>query len=113
MALALEALGSPAAAIEQCQDATRLRPKLAQAHYKLGWLLDREGRRGPAIECLRAASALRPGTAFALLCEAIILGWTDDDRTSEELVRRAISLEPRRGEAHAMLGSILMQQGRF
>lgn len=113
MALALDALGSPAAAIEHYQEATRLRPTLAEAHYKLGLLLDREGRRKPAIKCLRAASALRPGTAFALLCEARILGLTDDDTTSEELVRRAISLEPRNGDAHATLGTILMQQGRF
>ena len=62
---------------------------------------------------LHAASALRPGTAFALLCEAKILSLTDNDSTSEELVRRAISLEPRNGGAHAMLGTILMQQGRF
>jgi tetratricopeptide (TPR) repeat protein len=113
MALALEALGSPTAAIEQYQEATRLQPALAEAHYKLGLLLEREGRRERAIECLRAASALRPGTAFALLCEAIILGLTDDDRTSEELVRRAILLEPRNGGAHGMLGTILMRQGRF
>ena len=64
-------------------------------------------------ESLRAACALRPGTAFALLCEARILGLTHDDSTSEELVRRAISLEPRNGDAHVMLGTILMQQGRF
>jgi tetratricopeptide (TPR) repeat protein len=113
MALALDALGSPAAAIEHYQEATRLRPTLAEAHYKLGMLLDREGRRKRAIECLRAASELRPGTAFALLCEARILGLTDDDKASEELVRRAISLEPRNGDAHARLGTILMQQGRF
>jgi tetratricopeptide (TPR) repeat protein len=115
MALALEALGSVAAAIERYQDAVRLRPTMAEAYHKLGLLLVREARRERAVECLRAASALRPGTAFALLCEARILGLADDDTTSEEeeLVRRAISLEPRNGEAHAMLGTILMQQGRF
>ena len=113
MALALQALGSPAAAIEGYQKATRLRPTLAEAHYKLGLLLESEGRRERAVECFHAACALRPGTAFALLCEARILGLTDDDRASEELVRRAISLEPRNGDAHAMLGTILMQQGRF
>jgi tetratricopeptide (TPR) repeat protein len=113
MALALEALGSPAAAIEQYQEATRLRPTLAEAYYRLGWLLETEGRPERAVECFRAASAVRPGTAFALLCEARILGFTDDDTASEELVRRAISLEPRYGGAHAMLGTILMQQGRF
>src|SRR4029079_1693053 len=113
MALALDALGSPAAAIEHYQEATRLRPTLAEAHDQLGMRVDREGRRKRAIECLRAASELRPGTAFALLCEARILGLTDDDKASEELVRRAISLEPRNGDAHARLGTILMQQGRF
>ena len=113
MALALEALGSPAAAIERYQDATRLRPALAEAHYKLGLLLETEGHDEHAIESLHAASALKPGTAFALLCEAKILSLTDNDSTSEELVRRAISLEPRNGGAHAMLGTILMQQGRF
>jgi tetratricopeptide (TPR) repeat protein len=115
MALALEALGSRAATIEQCQEATRLQPTLAQAHHKLGILLDGEGHRERAIECLRAASALRPGTAFALVCEATILEFTDHDRTleREELVRKAISLEPRNAGAHTMLGHIQMEQGRF
>jgi tetratricopeptide (TPR) repeat protein len=113
MALALEALGSLAAAMERYEEATRLRPNLVEAHHKLGLLLEEEGYRERAIECLRAASALRPGTAFALLCEAKILGFADNDTTSEELVRRAISLEPRKADAHAMLGTILMQRGRF
>jgi tetratricopeptide (TPR) repeat protein len=113
MALALEALGLPAAAIERYHEATRLRPSLAEAHYKLGVLLYREGRRERAIECLGAAAALRPDTAFALLCEAAILDLTDDSATPEELVRRAIVLEPHNRDAHAMLGTILMQQGRF
>jgi tetratricopeptide (TPR) repeat protein len=112
MALALEALGSPAA-MEHYQQGARLRPTFAEAHYKLALLLEEEGRRERAIECLRAASALRLGTAFALLCEARILGLTGDDTAAEELVRRAISLEPRKGDAHATLGTILMQQGRF
>jgi Flp pilus assembly protein TadD len=113
MALALDALGLPAAAIERCQDAARLRPTLVEAHYKLGLLLESEGHVERAIEAFNAASALRLGTAFALLCEARILGLRDDDTASEELVRRAISLEPRNGGAHAVLGAILMQQGRF
>ncbi|TWB98428.1 tetratricopeptide repeat protein [Bradyrhizobium macuxiense] len=113
MALALEALGSLPAAMERYQEAARLRPNLVEAHYKLGLLLEEEGYRKRAIECLRAAAALRPGTAFARLCEARILGFEGDDLASEEFVRRAILLEPRKSDAHAMLGTILMQQGRF
>ncbi|MGE5157174.1 MAG: tetratricopeptide repeat-containing sulfotransferase family protein [Gemmatimonas sp.] len=113
MALALEALGSFAAAIEHYEEATRLRPSMAEAHSKFGLLLDEEGRRQRAIECFRTAAALRPGTAFALLCEARIAGLLGDDSRSEELVRRAIPLQPGKGDAHAMLGNILMQQGRF
>ncbi|WP_094194043.1 tetratricopeptide repeat-containing sulfotransferase family protein [Bradyrhizobium viridifuturi] len=113
MGLALEALGSLPAAMERYREAARLRPNLVEAHFKLGLLLEEEGYRKRAIECLRAAAALRPGTAFALLCEARILGFEGDDSASEELVRRAISLEPRKSDAHAMLGTILMQQGRF
>ncbi|WP_050423740.1 tetratricopeptide repeat-containing sulfotransferase family protein [Bradyrhizobium tropiciagri] len=113
MALALEALGSLPAAMERYQEAARLRPNLVEAHYKLGLLLEEEGYRKRAIQCLRAAAALRQGTAFALLCEARILGFEGDDLASEELVRRAIVLEPRKSDAHAMLGTVLMQQGRF
>ncbi len=113
MALALEALGSPTAAIARYRDAVRLRPALVEAHYKFGLLLEAEGRREHAAECFRAAAALRPGTAFALLCEARALSVTDDDRVAENLLRRAIALDPRDGDAHAVLGTILMQQGRF
>jgi tetratricopeptide (TPR) repeat protein len=113
LALALEGSGSPAEAIDQLQDAVRLRPTLADAHYRLGLLLEKHGRRKPAIESLRAAATLRRGTAFALLCEATILGLMGDDTSPEELVRRAIVLEPRNSDAHAMLATILMQHGRF
>jgi tetratricopeptide (TPR) repeat protein len=113
MALALEALGSHAAALEHYQEARQLRPSLVEAHYRLGLLLQEEGRRQRAIQCFRAASALRPGSAFALLCDATIAGLLGDDTTSEELVRRAIALEPRNSEAHAVLGTILMQRGQF
>ncbi|WP_163161087.1 tetratricopeptide repeat-containing sulfotransferase family protein [Bradyrhizobium uaiense] len=113
MALASEALGSLPAAVECYQEATRLRPSLVEAHFKLGLLLEEQGHRERAGECFRAAAALRPGTAFALLCEARVQGFASDDAAAEELVRRAISLEPRRSDAHAMLGTILMQGGRF
>jgi len=113
MALASEALGSLPEAIECYQEATRLRPSLVEAHFKLGLLLEEQGQRVRAGECFRAAAALRPGTAFALLCEARVQGFASDDAAAEELVRRAISLEPRRSDAHAMLGTILMQGGRF
>jgi tetratricopeptide (TPR) repeat protein len=113
MALALEALGSHAAALEHYQEARQLRPGLVEAHYRLGLLMQEEGRRQRAIECFRAASALRPGSAFGLLCDATIAGLLGDDTASEELVRRAIALEPRNSEAHAELGTILMQRGQF
>lgn len=113
LALALEGLGQPAAAIDHLQDAVRLRPALPDTHYRLGLLLEKEGRREFAIESLRAAAALRPGTAFALLCEARILGLVGDDARREELIRRAILLEPRNSDAHTMLATILIQHGRF
>ncbi|WP_375788691.1 sulfotransferase [Bradyrhizobium sp. Pha-3] len=113
MALASEALGSLPAAMAWYQEARRLRPSLVEAHFKLGLLLEEEGHRERAGECFRAAAALRAGTAFALLCEARVQGFAGDDAAAEELVRRAISLEPRKSDAHAMLGTILMQRGRF
>jgi hypothetical protein len=47
------------------------------------------------------------------LCEARILGSTDDGRTLEELVRRAISLEPRNGGAQYHAGRNALDELRL
>ena len=86
---------------------------VAEAHCKLGLLLESEGRRERAIECLRAARASDLALLSRCCAKPEYSSLTDDDTTSEELVRRAISLEPRNGDAHVMLGTILMQHGRF
>jgi tetratricopeptide (TPR) repeat protein len=110
---ALEQQGNYDQAIKSYRRVIDIDPDYAQAHDSLGNLLLFENDRAAGIECFRRAAALRPDTLLALTSQAKILLEQDDTAAAEELVRRAIDLYPRSSYARYMLGSILMQLGRF
>jgi tetratricopeptide (TPR) repeat protein len=111
--VALEQQGKHAKAIESFRRVVAIDPDFAEAHAKLGNLLLFEHDGAAAIECLRRAAALRPDSVLGLTSQAKILMEEEKAAAAEELVRRAIDLQPRNSYAHCLLGTILMELGRF
>lgn len=50
-------------AIAELQEAIRLQPDDAKAHYALGWALDAEGDQSAALDALRQACLLDPANS--------------------------------------------------
>ncbi|PYU86650.1 MAG: hypothetical protein DMG08_29455, partial [Acidobacteria bacterium] len=100
-----------AAAIE-FQEAVRLRPDYAEAHYNLGVALEALGELGQAIDAFRSALKLRPASApmHRALGLALLKGYHLEDAVAE--LRRSLELDPGSAEAHYNLGLAFGQQGR-
>ena len=58
--MALGALGDPAGAGREYEQAAALQPSLAEAHYQLGLLNENFGRPQPALACFRRAMGAAP-----------------------------------------------------
>src|SRR5204862_416968 len=67
LAAALERVSDARGALEQYQQALRLDPDLAEAHFGLGDLLERGGREPEALGAFRAAVAANPNFIAAQL----------------------------------------------
>jgi tetratricopeptide (TPR) repeat protein len=111
--IALEQQGNYAEAIKSFRRVVGIDPDFIEAHAKLGNLLLFEHDRAGALECLRRAAALRPDSVLGLTSQAKILMEEEEAAAAEELVRRAIDLQPRNSLAHCLLGTTLMELGRF
>jgi tetratricopeptide (TPR) repeat protein len=113
MGLALEHERRRREAIAAFREAVRIDPDFAGAHAKLGSLLLAESERVEALASLRRAAVAKPGSVLALLSEARALMEENRAEAARELASRALRLEPHNGDAECLLGTILMQQGRF
>jgi tetratricopeptide (TPR) repeat protein len=111
--LALEGQGLAAEAAAAFRRVITIAPDFAEAHAKLGNLLLSDDNRVEALESFRRAAAAKPDTSLALMCEAKLLVEEDKAAAAEEPARRAIDRDPQNSDAHCLLGSILMQLGRF
>jgi tetratricopeptide (TPR) repeat protein len=111
--LALERQGLYAAAAAAFRRVIAIAPDSAEAHAKLGNLLLSDGDRAEALDCFRRAAAVKPGSSLALMCEAKLLVEEEKPAAAEEPARRAIKRDPQNSDAHCLLGSILLQLGRF
>jgi tetratricopeptide (TPR) repeat protein len=111
--LALERQGHTAEAIASFRRVIALAPDFAEAHAKLGNLLLSGDDRTEAFDCFRRAAAAKPDSSVGLMCRAKLLVEEGKAAAAEEPVRRAIEREPQNSDAHCLLGSILMELGRF
>jgi tetratricopeptide (TPR) repeat protein len=111
--LALERQGLHAAADAAFRRVIAIAPDSAEAHAKLGNLLLSDGDRAEALDHFRRAAAAKPGSSLALMCQAKLLVEEENAAAAEEPVRRAIERDPQNSDAHCLLGSILLQLGRF
>ncbi len=109
---ALERQGRPAAAVASLRRALAAAPELGAAHSRLGNLLQAQGAQADALDCFRRAGSLLPRPADQLLEEAKLLR-AEGSAEAEARLREVVSLDPENGLAHAMLGDLLGECGRF
>ena len=87
-------------------------PNIAEAHFNLGLVLDRQQRHGEAVPCYQRAVSLRPAFAPAhaeLGRACYLLGRLAE---AESHLRKALALGANPGEAKHSLALVLAQQGR-
>jgi tetratricopeptide (TPR) repeat protein len=111
--LALERQGLRAEAVAEFRGVIGIAPDFAEAHAKLGNLLSIDDDRAAVLDCFRRAAAAKPGSSLAFICQAKLLVEEEKPAAAEAPVRRAIELDPQNSDAHCLLGSTLMQLGRF
>jgi tetratricopeptide (TPR) repeat protein len=108
----VDAKGQSNGALQQYQEAIRLRPRDAQAHNKLGSALNKQGRTDEAAGQFQEAIRLDPGYAEAHNNLGVALagkGQTDD---AIRQYQEAIRLDPGYAEAHNNLGFALYSKGQ-
>ena len=110
---ALELQGSALTALASYERAVALTPRMAEAQARIGELLLTFSREGEAIEALQRAASAAGDTTFGRLCRARSLWALNRADDAGSTLRRTIALDPKNGEAHLMLGQILLEAGRF
>jgi predicted O-linked N-acetylglucosamine transferase (SPINDLY family) len=105
-------MGQATEAEASVRRALQLNPNHAEAHHRLGLILDRTARSREAEACYRRALDLRPDWTAAQSSLAIAL--TNQDRLEEaaEVFRRVVALEPASAAALVNLALVLARQGK-
>jgi tetratricopeptide (TPR) repeat protein len=98
--------GAPVEASAQFQEALRLKPDAAEAHYNLGLIDQKSGRLTEAEEHYR--KALRFGPDLAVIHNNLGRVLQDQGRRDDAIqeCERALQLNPRLAEAHVNLGAL-------
>lgn len=111
--LALERQGRVAEAMAAFRRLLEVDSDFAEAHAKLGNLLLMTDHDPEGLKHLRCCVAAKPDSSLAFMCEAKILVEEGNAAAAEPAIRRAIELDRQNPDAQALLGSILMELGRF
>ncbi|HLG88963.1 MAG TPA: sulfotransferase [Alphaproteobacteria bacterium] len=93
--------------------AIALSPTMGEAYSRLGNLLQSRGDSDGAVECFRCASELAPDTPRGLVERAKILLIEEKVGEAEGCLRRSLAVDAANAEAHALLGDLLSESGRF
>jgi len=110
---ALERQGRPADAVVALRRAIALKPDMGPAYSRLGNLLHAQGARDEALECFRRAGNLLTNPADQEMEEAKLLLAEGRSAEAEPKLRSVIALDPANSLAHATLGDLLGESGRF
>jgi len=113
LGLALQHLGEDDDAIVAHRQATTLSPRLVGAHVQLGDLLWDRGTRQEAIAEYEQAYVSAPGTMIGRLARVKALDAQQLTREAEQELRTLTALDGTNSLAHALLGRILQESGRF
>jgi tetratricopeptide (TPR) repeat protein len=100
-------------AILAFEQAARLDPSLAQAHYNLGLALRQSGKLQPAADAFYKAIQANPkfAPAYASLGGALLEG--NNFQLAEDYLERAIKIDSKLGFAHYNLGLLRYRQRNF
>ncbi|HEY3627204.1 MAG TPA: sulfotransferase [Terracidiphilus sp.] len=113
MGIALEKLGDVGGAIVAYHRATELQPSLTEGWFRAGALVYTTGHLMEAIGCFRRAAATGGKSRFGRLGKARILLAEDRNEEAEQVLRETVTLDPGSAMAHALLGNLLSELGRF
>ncbi len=105
--------GDRSGAIACFERVVALRPRMADAHARLGTLLNLAGQRDLAITHLRRAAAAEPNTTLGRVSRARAFLLEDNLAEAEQGFSRAVALDPKAAEARRMLGAVFSIRGRF
>lgn len=103
--------GRPGEAVPFFEEALRINPEFAEAHYNLGTLLARGGRLDEAIRHLEDAVRLGPANADSRVNLGIALASRGDRDRATTLFREALAIDPDHVAAHVRLGTVLESDG--
>jgi protein O-mannosyl-transferase len=112
LAFELIKTGHPQEAIENCEQALRIKPDSPEAHNNLGLFLDSVGRSQEAIEHFEKALRLKPDFAEAHVNFGSILVQAGRPADAIEHYRQALLLKPNDADVQNSLGSALLDTGR-
>jgi len=103
--------GRPEEAVAFFEEALRINPEFAEAHYNLGTLLARGGRLDEAIRHLEDAVRLGPANADSRVNLGVALASRGDRERATTLFLEAIAIDPDHVAAHVRLGAVLESDG--
>jgi Flp pilus assembly protein TadD len=113
LGLILAQSGDLSGAEQQLREAIRLLPNYGNAHWNLGNLLAVKGDLADAAWELRLAANFLPQNAAIILNYAVVLNGLKQFDGAELQVRRAIRLDNKLAEAHALLGNLLERKNQI
>ncbi len=108
----LNAVGQPQEAIQQCQEALRLKPGMAEAYYNIATAQKRLGQLEQAVENYRRAITLKPNYPDAYTDFGAVLGRLGRLPEAIEQFQKAISLDPNYVDAYSGLGQAYFELDR-
>jgi tetratricopeptide (TPR) repeat protein len=110
---ALDATGDVDGAIAAHRRAVELQPTLAVAHARIGDLLHGQGKRDEALRAYDRAFEVSPESTVGRLCGAKALTIRERPAEATRLLGKLLARDDSSAEAHAVLGLLHSEAGRF
>ncbi len=111
MGLCLAQLDRSSEAVAAFEDAIRLQPAFAPAHYNKGWAVEGAGDLIEARRCFEQAIVLKPDYADALAKLALLAARRGQPQEAEAWAEKALRIAPGLPSARLALGTAKVSQG--
>ncbi|GJM12241.1 MAG: hypothetical protein DHS20C12_06440 [Pseudohongiella sp.] len=111
LGVALQQRGDLDAAIENYQQAVKIKPNYTQVYYTMGLALRNKGDLNASIDCYRRVVENRPNDADARNNLAAALQHSGDLRAAIDNYKQALKIDPKCVEAYNNMGIALQSEG--